>query len=73
MLTLTADRPEDPRRGWINASIATYFVVGTLLPPLLPGRDAALAYEVRSPYVFATTFVFGVLAWLLYPAPRDAT
>ena len=52
---------------YINANGGEELVlIGTLLPPLMPGREAALAYEVRSPYVFATLLVFGVLTWLLW-------
>jgi hypothetical protein len=39
----------------------------------MPGRDAALGYEVRSPYLFATMWVFGVLAWLLWPVSTTST
>jgi len=66
MLAMIVDRPDDPRRRWIGAAIGVSFVVGSLLPLLLPGRALALAYEVRSPYLFATGLVFAVLTWLLW-------
>ncbi len=66
MLALVIDHPDDPRRRWVRWAIGMSFLVGTLLPPLVPGRELALAYEVRSPYLFATVFVFGVLTRLLW-------
>lgn len=72
MLALVAGRPEDSRRRQILSAVGGSFLIGTLLPPLMPGRDAALAYEVRSPYLLATLWVFAVQAWLLWPADRTA-
>lgn len=69
MLALIAGRPDDPRRPWIISAWGASFLAGTLLPPLMPGREAALGYEVRSPYLFATIWVFAVLARLLWPVP----
>ena len=66
MLGMIVEKPDDRRRRWIHAAVGVSFLVGTLLPPLLPGRAVALAYEVRSPYLFATIFVFAVLTWLLW-------
>jgi hypothetical protein len=66
MLSMMLGSPDDPRRRWIRAAVGVSFLVGTLLPPLLPERAVALAYEVRSPYLFATGFVFAVLTWLLW-------
>jgi hypothetical protein len=73
MVALIADRPDDARRPWVLSALGASFLAGTLLPPLMPGRDAALGYEVRSPYLFATMWVFGVLAWLLWPVSTTST
>jgi len=44
----------------LGASIAA----GTIVPPLLPGREAALGYEVVSPYLWTTLWLLGVLVVL---------
>ena len=65
LLALMERQPNGPPRRWIQAALVTTFAVGTLLPPLLPGREVALAYEVRSPYLLGTFAIFCVLVWLL--------
>lgn len=56
--------PPPARRTLILTVLGAVFAAGTLLPVLLPGREAALAYEALSPHFFVAAFVCASLAAL---------
>ncbi|MBI4382821.1 MAG: DUF2029 domain-containing protein [Nitrospinae bacterium] len=53
------------QRVLIQATLAINFLVGALLPLIMPGRQASLAYEAHSPYFFSTLLLFFVLSALV--------
>ncbi len=66
-----ARSPALPLRRWLIASLAVTAIAGTVLPVVLPGRAAALAYLDLSPYTWSTLLLALVLcAVVLHPRAR---
>jgi hypothetical protein len=61
LVALLAKYPRLPRARAVKTALAGAFIAGTLAPPLLPGRNAALAYEALSPYLWVTIGLLGLL------------
>lgn len=50
----------------IKGVLGLCFLTNTLAPLIMPGRNAALAYENHAPYFFTTFILFLVLSCLIY-------
>ncbi|MBI4388828.1 MAG: DUF2029 domain-containing protein [Nitrospinae bacterium] len=57
--------PDIRQRVLIQATLGINFLIGALLPLIMPGRQASLAYEAHSPYFFSTLLLFFVLNALI--------
>jgi hypothetical protein len=54
------ERREPKDRRMIQASLAAAFLVSSLIPALLPGRNAAFAYERLWPHALVTLWLLGL-------------
>jgi len=58
LVALAVKYPESRHRTLVLSVLGISFVLNTLLPALMPGRRASLAYETLSPYFFSALFVW---------------
>jgi hypothetical protein len=61
LVALLARHPHMRHARAVRLALGASVAAGTLLPPLLPGRQAALGYEVVSPYLWTTIWLLAVL------------
>jgi hypothetical protein len=61
LVALAIKYPESRHRTLVLSVLGISFALNTLLPALMPGRRASLAYEALSPYFFSALFV-----WLVF-------
>lgn len=65
LAALQFKHPNNPFTKIIHGALGLCFLTNTLAPLIMPGRNAALAYETHSPYFFSSLVLFCVLGFLI--------
>ena len=73
LLTIRAVRTEDSHSRWLRGLLWMSFAINSVLPFVVPGRKASLAYEAAAPFVFSTLAAWVALYWLTTSRSRETT